>query len=85
MSYFVYILRSRKDGSYYIGSTQELSERIERDNQGRSKYTKAKRPWDLVFFEKHPDRSSAVRRENQIKRGKDKEYIESLIRTSRSI
>jgi len=81
--YFVYILRSLKDGTYYIGSTQDLSERVERHNQGRSKYTKAKRPWELVHSEELPDRSSAVRRENQIKRRKDKKFIDSLVRTSR--
>jgi predicted GIY-YIG superfamily endonuclease len=30
MAYFVYILRSRKDGSYYIGSTQDIDERLVR-------------------------------------------------------
>ena len=83
MPYFVYILQSLKDGSYYVGSTQDLDSRLERHNQGRSQYTKPKRPWQLVYSEEHPDRSSAVKRENQIKRRKDKEFIEALIRTSR--
>ncbi|MBW1782706.1 MAG: GIY-YIG nuclease family protein [Deltaproteobacteria bacterium] len=83
MPFYVYILQSEQDGSYYMGSTQDLNARIQRHNQGRSKYTKAKRPWRLVYFEEHPDRSSAVRRENQIKRRKDKHFIESLVRTSR--
>lgn len=83
MSYFTYILQSEKDGSYYIGSTQDLDSRLERHNQGRSQYTKPKRPWRLAYFEEHPDRSSAVKRENQIKRRKDKGFIEALIRTSR--
>jgi len=48
MKYFVYIIESLKDGSYYVGSTQDLSERMERHNQGRSKYTKVKRPWNLI-------------------------------------
>ena len=63
-----------------MGSTQDLSERMERHNQGRSKYTNAKRPWELVYFEEHPDRSSAIKRENEIKRRKSKDYIESLVR-----
>ena len=84
MAYFVYIIRSELDGSYYIGSTQDLDARLRRHNQGRSKYTKAKRPWELVYFEKHPYRSSAIKRENQIKRRKKKGYIEKLVRTSRS-
>jgi putative endonuclease len=77
--YFVYIIESEKDGSYYVGSTQDLDERIQRHNQGRSKYTKNKRPWRLLYFEEFPDRSSATARENQIKNRKKKEYIEALI------
>ena len=49
MPYFVYILQSEKDGIYYVGSTQDLDARIERHNQGRSNYTKAKCPWELVY------------------------------------
>ncbi|SPD72003.1 GIY-YIG catalytic domain protein [uncultured Desulfobacterium sp.] len=83
MGHYVYILQSKKDGSYYIGSTQEMASRLERHNQGRSKYTKSKRPWDLIYYEEHPDRSTAVKRENWIKNRKSREYIESLVRTSR--
>ena len=83
MAYFVYIIESQKDGTYYIGSTKDLSDRMERHNQGRSKYTKAKRPWKLVFSEKFPNRSAAVKREQQIKRRKARNYIENLIRASR--
>lgn len=67
MPYFVYILQSLKDGSYYIGSTQDLDARVERHNQGRSSYTKARRPWKLVYSEEHPDRFSAVRFENEVR------------------
>jgi len=83
MVYFVYILRSLKVGTYYIGSTQDLDERIQRHNQGRSKYTKLKRPWELAFYEEHPNRSSAMKREQEIKGHKRKTFIENLIRTSR--
>ena len=83
MTFYVYIIQSHKDGSYYIGSTQDLTERLERHNQGRSKYTKAKWPWNLVYHEEHPDRSSAMKRENEIKKRKSKEFIEVLVRTSR--
>lgn len=82
MPYFVYIIKSEKDGSYYIGSTQDLEERLERHNQGRSKYTKEKRPWNIVFREEFPNRSSAVKRENYLKLQKNKKLVESLVRTS---
>jgi len=83
MPYFVYILESLTDGTYYVGSTNNLSDRLERHNQGRSKYTKAKRPWQLIFSEKFPDRSAAVKRELEIKKRKDRTYIERLVRASR--
>jgi len=83
MSYFVYILQSELDSSYYVGSTQDIDARLGRHNQGRSKYTKPKRPWCLVYQEIHPDRSSAVKREQQIKNRRSRKYIENLVRASR--
>ena len=83
MPYFVYILKSIRDGSYYVGSTQDLFSRVERHNQGRSKYTRNKRPWELLYSEEYPDRSAAIKREKEIKKRRRREYIESLVRTSR--
>ncbi len=83
MAYFVYILMSEKTGTYYVGHAQNLNSRLERHNQGRVKYTKSKRPWDLVYFEEYPDRSSAMTREENIKKRKSKQFIDSLVRTSR--
>jgi putative endonuclease len=83
MTYYVYILKSQKDRSYYIGHTQDLDSRLERHNQGRVNYTKSKRPWKLVYSEKYPDRSGAKRRELEIKKRKSKQFIDSLVRTSR--
>jgi putative endonuclease len=45
MPFHVYILQSLKDGSYYIGSTNNLEESVERHSQGRSQYTKSKLLW----------------------------------------
>jgi len=83
MPYFVYILRSLKEESYYVGSTQDLKSRLERHNQGRSKYTKPKLPWKLIYHEKHTDRSTAMKKEKEIKNRKSRQFIESLVRTSR--
>ena len=79
MPYYLYIIQSQTDESYYIGTSRDLTERIERHNQGRSKYTKSKRPWNLVYFEEHPDRSGAMKREYAIKRRKSREYLAKLI------
>jgi putative endonuclease len=79
MAYYLYIIQSEKDDSFYIGTAQNLDERILRHNQGRAKYTKLKRPWKVVYYEVHPDRSSAMKREYAIKRLKSKDFIAKLI------
>jgi putative endonuclease len=83
MSHWVYILQSEIDGSYYVGSTQDVSARLERHNRGGSRYTKTKIPWKLVYQERARDRSEAVRREKQIKGRKSRTFIEGLVRASR--
>jgi len=40
MRHYVYIIESLEDGTFYIGTTRELNSRLERHNQGRSRYTK---------------------------------------------
>ncbi len=82
MPYFVYILQSIKDKTYYVGSTQDLDSRLERHNQGRVAYTKPRKPWKLIYSEEHPDRTSAAKREYQIKKYKSREFIETLIKSS---
>jgi putative endonuclease len=77
--WFVYILQSEKDGSYYIGSTGNLKDRISRHNSKRSLATKGKIPWKLVYTENLETRSQAVQRELQIKNKHSKKYLEQLI------
>ena len=36
MAYCVYIVQSEKDGTYYVGHTDNLGERLDRHNSGRS-------------------------------------------------
>ncbi|MGH9425051.1 MAG: GIY-YIG nuclease family protein [Terriglobia bacterium] len=66
--WYVYCLRCR-DGSVYTGITSDLKRRLDEHNQGKGgAYTQAKRPVELVYQESHPDKSSALRRELEIKR-----------------
>ena len=83
MGYWVYIIQSQKKGSYYVGSTNNLDDRVKRHNEGRVKYTKGRGPWELVYCEEHPDRSCAMKREYEIKSRRSREAIETLVRTSR--
>ena len=69
MSYFVYILECN-DGSLYTGITKDVVKRLEEHNTKDSgaKYTKARRPVRLVYQEPSEDRSSASKREYEIKK-----------------
>lgn len=65
--YSVYILRCA-DGTLYTGITTDIDRRIKQHQSGNgSKYVKTRRPVKLVHMEDAPDRSSALKRELQIK------------------
>ena len=67
MSNFVYILKC-SDQSFYTGWTNDLLKRVKTHNAGKgSHYTKARLPVNLIYFEEHPDKSSAMKREYAIK------------------
>ncbi|MDA4134476.1 MAG: GIY-YIG nuclease family protein [Thaumarchaeota archaeon] len=64
----VYMVRCRT-GELYTGCTVDLERRIEQHNSGSgSKFTRSRRPVVLVFSEECESRSSALKREIQIKR-----------------
>lgn len=68
MSWTVYLLRCR-DGSLYTGITSDLARRLARHRAGMaSAYTRARRPLRLVYTERQPSRSAALRREAALKR-----------------
>lgn len=77
--FFMYILQSMKDFSFYIGQCSDLDKRMSKHFDGMSKYTASKRPLRLVYFEVFDSRSEAIRRERQVKKMKSKKYIAHLI------
>ena len=66
-SYCVYILSSEKDGSFYVGSTEHLEERVAFHNSPRARWTKRHQPWKLIHVEEFETRGDAVRREKYLK------------------
>ncbi len=65
----VYILRCR-DGSLYTGITTDPERRLAEHNSGRgaARYTRARRPVQMIYTEPAADRAAASRREAAIKR-----------------
>ncbi|MGN1002667.1 MAG: GIY-YIG nuclease family protein [Oscillospiraceae bacterium] len=65
---YVYMLRCR-DGSLYTGWTNDLEKRLKAHNSGvASKYTRARLPAELVYFEEYESKEAAMSREWHIKR-----------------
>jgi putative endonuclease len=79
MKYYVYILYSQSKDRYYVGYSHNPDERLTEHNLGATTSTRPGRPWILVYTEEFEDKSSAIKREAEIKRMKSRKYIENLI------
>lgn len=78
---YVYIVECC-DHTYYTGWTTDLDKRIKAHNLGKgAKYTKARKPVKLVYFEEYDDKHSALQREYAIKQLTRKQK-EQLIKKS---
>ncbi len=68
MTYFVYMLEC-EDGSYYLGSTDNIESRFAKHLSGKgASYTRSHKPLRVVYTEEHPDKSSALKREAALKK-----------------
>jgi len=67
--YYIYLLRC-SDNSLYCGQTKDLQRRVQEHNSdnSKSKYTRTRRPVELVYSEKHKTISSVLKREFEIKK-----------------
>jgi putative endonuclease len=79
MEFFVYILKSLKDGHFYIGQTNNLTNRLLRHNNGEVASTKNRRPIVLIYKESFQSRAEAINREKYLKSLKSSVYIKNKI------
>ena len=73
---YVYILQSQVSGKLYIGSTRNLYQRLKAHNAGKVRSTKAGRPYTIIHTESFPSYSEARKRENYLKSGIGREWIQ---------
>ena len=67
-SWWLYMLRCA-DGTLYTGITTDVERRLAEHNSGKgAKYTRSRRPVEVVYREPCPDKSAALRREIAVKR-----------------
>ena len=80
LPFCVYVLRSQKDGHFYIGFTADLHRRLTEHIQGRSDATAPRRPFDLVYCEFHASKTDALRREGYFKTSPGKKALHLMLR-----
>lgn len=78
-SYFVYILASKRNGTLYVGVTNDLARRVfEHKNDAVEGFTKKHSVKDLVYVETYPTAEEAIHREKCIKKWKRDWKIELI-------
>jgi len=80
MMYYVYVLKSKKNGRLYTGYTNDLRKRFNEHNQSKSTYTKTKGPYVLIYYEACLDKDDARSRELYLKSGKGKRYLKTRLK-----
>ena len=83
MSFVVYIIYSPSLDQYYIGHSENMTDRLFRHNNSGSKSTKKAIDWKLVYSEVFKTKSEAAQRELEIKKKKSRKYIDWLVRSAR--
>lgn len=81
---FVYVIRSEKDGRFYVGMSADVEKRLNEHNSGKTRSTKAYRPWKFFFKEEFPTREEARKREKYLKSGFGKKWIKDKYNRSYS-
>jgi putative endonuclease len=78
MLFYVYIIQSEKDGSYYKGFSLNPVDRLRQHNDGLSHYTSYKCPWRLVFIQSFMSKAEALKREKSLKKYSHAQIIDLL-------
>ncbi len=78
--FYIYILKSSSNNSYYVGNCNNVDKRFNLHNKGLVRSTKRYTPWKLVYKEEYKTLSEANRREMQIKSWKKRGAIEGLLK-----
>jgi len=79
--YTVYIIYSQKIDKYYIGYSSNVQDRLLKHNRHSKGFSSTGIPWILVYSEHFDTKKDAMTRESQLKKWKNRERLESLIKS----
>ena len=79
--YYVYLLESTIDHSWYIGFTPDGPfKRLRKHNEKQVYYTKRKAPWEVIYFEAYLERSDSLSREKFLKSGAGRAFLKKQLK-----
>ena len=82
--FYVYVLKSLRDSDLYVGSTNDLKQRVSEHNSGKVVATKPRIPFKLLYYEAYLAEGDARLREGALKlRGQARVHL--LKRLKRSL
>lgn len=77
--WFVYVLKSQKNGRLYTGSSNNIERRLIEHHSGQTTYTRNTGPYKLIYKENYNTRIEARRRELFLKTGKGREVLKKIL------
>ncbi len=79
----VYVIRASTNGKIYIGQTEDIAKRLDQHNNrnfDKRAYTKLNgKDWKIVYTEEYQTRSEALKRENELKSHRGRDFIKNLL------
>ena len=78
--YYVYVLRSEKDGLLYIGFSANIGQRLKQHNHGLSVSTRNRRPLRLIYLECFIIKNDALAREKYLKSGYGHQQLSAILK-----
>ena len=78
--FYTYIIRSLKNGRFYIGATQNLEERLKQHNDNKTRSLANRGPFEIILTENYATFKEARHREIQIKKYKGGRAFKDLIK-----
>ena len=77
----LYVLKSFKNGKRYVGFTcKSPEERLKEHNSGGNRWTRGNGPFELVYAERFEDKTECIKRENFLKSGQGRKYLDSILK-----
>jgi putative endonuclease len=83
--YYVYVLKSNRDGKLYTGSTGSFRRRLTEHNDGNVQSTRHRAPFELVYYEASRCKIDALHRERYLKTSYGKRYLKNRLKGDRLI